>query len=119
MFYDWNMTVNELWTDVIEENNIALRAIKSKSFVEFANFITNRWKRPSRRDLSNHYIPKLADRSRKLFLASLSSGKISYLSIEFDHWKDRNGRSLMGVIATTIIGQPYVLDLIDHTCHIY
>lgn len=47
------------------------------------------------------------------FLAEIRSGLISNLMIEFVYWEDSNNRSFLGIIATSLQGNRYLIDLRD------
>lgn len=108
-----NNEMNELWTQVCIENNIALRTIESKSFRAFANKLNQRWKLPSRYTISNVYIPKLSGNIRSKFMKDLKRGVIFDISVEFDHWKDGSKTDFLGVVATNHRGDTYLVDMID------
>lgn len=108
-----NTTRNELWTAVIVENNIPIRCVESPTFKRFASNVNKSWKLPSRREISAFYIPRLSRKLREEFSSKITRGKVSNLSIEFDHWTDANNRSFLGVIATDPAGNKYLVDLRD------
>lgn len=104
---------NKLWAEVIVENNLPLRCVESKSFKKFFAYTCRAWHLPSRQELSNVYIPKLARILQQQFASKVKKGRLNYLSIEFDHWSDANNRSYLGVIATCRSGNRYLVDLKD------
>lgn len=108
-----NSMRNELWTEMIIENNIPLKCVESPSFKKFLSAVTKSWRPPSRQDISSVYIPKLSRKLQIRFSSRIEEGSIANLSIEFDHWTDANNRSLLGVIATEPSGKRYLVDLRD------
>lgn len=108
-----NMIRNRLWAEVIVENNLPLKCVESKSFKKFFKYACRPWHIPSRQELSNLYIPKLARILQLQFASDIEKGRLNHLSIEFDHWSDVNNRSYLGVIATNRHGNRYLVDLKD------
>lgn len=105
--------INNLMVMLFIEANIPLRAVEMGSFKKWANKLKSDWVPPSRRDLSTRLIPRLSRKLHSEFQKIAISLPGPSLSIEFDHWQDVNGRSLLGVIATTPTGARHLLDLRD------
>lgn len=108
-----NKEVNNLMTMFFIEANIPLSAVELKSFKPWIKKITSDWVPPSRRDISSVLIKRLSHKLQEEFHVATANLKAPCLSIEFDHWQDVNGRSLLGVIATTPAGKRQLLDLRD------
>ena len=79
----------------------------------FFRRLNSKWTIPSRQDISALYVPELSESLEKQFKSKLKSTFHSHLSIEFDHWKDKNGRSYLGILATCENGSRHLIDLRD------
>lgn len=105
--------INNLMVMSFIEANIPLRAVEMRSFKRWMKKMNTYWVPPSRRELSSVLIPRLSRKLHHEFQAVTLNLSGPSLSIEFDHWQDANGRSLLGVIATTPSGKRHLLDLRD------
>lgn len=100
------------WAKVMVENNISTRTLESSSFKYFMARHVKNWKIPERGQFTGMIIPQLSRAFQCKFQTKLGK-QITYLSIEFDHWTDVTGKSIFGVIGTTISGQRFLIDLKD------
>lgn len=100
-------------TRMIIENNLPMKMVESRSFREFTQSLCRDFISSSRREISSVHIAKLADDIKSKFQRKLIQDQDSYLSIEFDHWKDLSGRAILGVVATRQDGTRYLFDLED------
>lgn len=92
--------------------NISLRSVDSDEFRALWSKHNN-VHLPTRSALSAIYIPAIAARGDLKWSEEVSKLRDYSLSIEFDHWKDLSGRSLLAVLATLPNGSKYLLDLVD------
>jgi len=109
---DSNRSRNIDWVDVMVENNFSINSIESKSFRAFMKKNVPLWRLASRHQISDLYIPRMSAKLQQEFLKTIRA-KNDLLSIEFDHWKDSNQRSLLGVVITTRNGSKHLQDLVD------
>jgi len=109
---DKNTERNNDWVDVMVENNFSLASVGSKSFKRFMRENIPDWNIASRHQISDQYIPRMSKKIQTEFEASLKTLTNLYLSVEFDHWKDSNRRSLLGIVIT-MKGKQHFQDLID------
>ena len=79
----------------------------------FFRRLNSKWTIPSRQDISALYLPRLSESLEEQFKSKLKSTLYSHLSIEFDHWKDKNGWSYLGISATCENGSSHSIDLRD------
>jgi len=107
-----NTQRNDDWVDVMVENNIPLASVESRSFGKFIKTHIPEWDVASRHQISDLYIPRMSEKIQTEFEDSLSKNPNQYLSVEFDHWKDANHRSLLGVIITQS-DKKHFQDLVD------
>lgn len=108
-----NNDINNLMIMCFIEANIPLRAVEMKSFKKWVKRLNADWMPPSRRDVSGVLIPRLSRKLHEELQVAVNNMAAPSLSIEFDHWQDGNGRSLLGVIATTPAGEKHLLDVRD------
>lgn len=110
---DENTKTTQFFLKFAIENNIPLTSIETNTFKEFISRDLKKWKKPSRYELSSIYAVTKSRMLQQQFMNELNSNKISKLTIEFDHWSELGGRSILGVIASRADGRKYLLDLID------
>lgn len=91
----------------------SLNGLESKEVKKFISRLTDSWTVPRRQDVSTIHIPEISEKFHNKFISSINSGSTTQISIEFDHWKDANGRSFLGVLATCKSGKRHLLDLRD------
>lgn len=103
---------NELYLKALIDGNWSLNSTESPHVRKFFARLNSRWTIPSRRDMSALYIPRESQKCYKKFIDSLAHITTT-ISIEFDHWKDANNRSFLGVLATGDDGKRFILDLKD------
>jgi hypothetical protein len=95
--------------------NIAFSASENWYFREFLNELRPSYESPSRFVLSHSIMDSEAARVQLEELHRLS--KRSRLTLLYDGWDDRIGRSLYGAVASEVNQYPVVLSLDDMTGH--
>lgn len=114
---DSNDAKGILLTKMIVENNVSIRFVESKSFLNFAKSLSRHYRPPTRVHISDRFIPQLSRKVESNFVRKIQREKKPILSIEFDHWTDANRRSLLGVIATCVNGNRFVCDVREENLH--
>lgn len=104
-------------TMLIVEGNTSLRIVDLPSFKRFTTGLNPDYKPPTRRTISNRYIPMLSNHIKKHFLENLKAQSCPTVSIEFDHWSDVTRRSLLGVVVTDPNGTRFLCDLTEARKH--
>lgn len=105
--------LNELWAKVMAENNFSLVCVESQSFKNFFRRSTPNWKYASRKTFSSDYIPAISNIIRDELSSLVKYHGDDFVSLEFDHWKDINGRSFLGIVFTFLSGKRYLVSLDD------
>jgi len=109
---DGNSQKNSDWVEVMIENNMPLACVGSGSLKKFAKKYVPDWNLASRHRISDFYIPRQSEIIQNEFEDFFSNSPKLYLSVEFDHWRDANHRSLLGVIITRS-NKKHLQDLVD------
>jgi len=108
-----NNRISELWTHYMVENNVALHSVDSHSFAQLTHEIFPEWKCPERHVFSRKYLPALSRVIEDKMGALLKQKGDDFVSVEFDHWSDINGKSILGILLTLNGGDRYLLSLVD------
>jgi len=110
---------NNKWVRVMVDNNFSLSSVGSASSRKFMKKYSPQWNIASRHQISDSYISRLSKRIQDELQANVTVGRNLYLSVEFDHWKDSNQRSLLGISITSrkFVHLQNLIDvsLVDHT----
>lgn len=112
-----NDTRNRKLTRFLAAGNIGIRVVHLKAFHNFIEDFDKDYKPPTRRQVSERFIPLISHEIEQTFVGRMMRETRPQLSIEFDHWTDANRKSLLGVIATTIDGKRFVIDFIEEHIH--
>lgn len=107
-----NVVFNRLWTEFMVENNVPIRSVESQSFKKLVQLCLP-WDPPNRRIFSEFYIPAMSALIEDKVLGYLKSESDNIISVEFDHWSDINGRSLLGTALTFSDGKCFLHSLKD------
>lgn len=105
--------ISELWAKFMVENNVALRCVESQSFKDFVLEAAPLWKSASRKTYSNYYIPAISNSIKDSLKAMVKHHGDDFVTLEFDHWSDINGRSFLGIVFTFLKGHRYLHSLED------
>lgn len=107
----------KLLTRMLAAGNIGLRVVDLKAFLRFMRNIDKGYKPPSRRQISERFIPLLSHEIEHAFVKQIKRETTPLLSIEFDHWSDANRKSLLGAVATNTSGQRFAIDFAEENTH--
>lgn len=105
--------LNYKLAQVIIKNNLPFRILSCPLFKTIIKDIEPSWNLASRSTMSCKFIPLIATKAKKDFMHTLSVLGDHSLSIEFDHWRDVNHRSILAIVATLIDGKRYLIKLED------
>lgn len=104
------------WTQVAIKNNLSLRLVEAPDLRSFMKKLKPEWHMPSRKIMSNKYIPRLARAVDEAFKNRLDTTNENFLiSAEFDHWRDATDRSVLAIVATLPEGTRHLMTLEDVT----
>lgn len=109
---DNNYEANEMFTEILIENNIAFRCLESVTFKRWINRFAPGVRLNSRDVISDKFLSKLSlIEARKSQAKSIEQRMQA--SAEFDHWKDSNQSNLLAIVITFRDGGRYLFGICD------
>lgn len=110
---DKSKQLNHALAEIMIEHDIAFRLLDNPKFRNMISHLCPDWRLMFRESFSSTILPEMAAKVRKAF--DVKRFDQYSLSIEFDYWQDFSHRSILGIIATDMDGNRYLISIIDVT----
>lgn len=97
-----NDGLNLRYARIATKKNLPLRLQEDKEWLDWLRDVSRfpLFQPATRQNLSEYYMPRLADAINRKFLKLVEQSDEYFMSIEFDHWSDSQNWSILGISAT-------------------